>query len=428
MFKKLLDKKIKYNILSLVNISIAFLFTVLLGKEFGVGSQTDMYFYSLVIINFLGYFIQAVWEGVSPNYIKLKVHNHEQSVKLYSILLNNIIVGATIIIVLFYMLTGLDFFDLHEELKNYLNIFIFYLLFQNILYFNKTILNLEHFYASYYLVDLFIYSTASLYLLMFNVENIFLIAYLMIMTTAIAVLWQFYLIFIKLDFKYFFNFYEGWLIEIYKNSIKYKAGTMIYNVKDIIIVSFFTSLGEGSYSLYSYADKFASTVATIVNAPIVNIFITKVNYLIAYKHYHKIDHLIKNVLFQTLTLFLIASTLVYLLLPSLLKLFFNEAVSESDIGIIVNIFIYLLLFYFIIILESPYAKANIAFKLFNYMIYLNALFLLVFYMGFLIHQTYTIDYEVFLLILSAAQFSNLLLYYYKYRSIQRKNLKEGKIE
>ena len=419
LFKKLFDKKIKYNILSLLNITIGFLFTVLLGKEFGVGNETDIFFYSLVIINYLGLFIQSIWEAFTPNYISLKVDNQKQSIKLYSILLNNIIIGSSIIIMLYYIITSLQIFNISEQLKSYLNIYIFYILFQNILYYNKNVLNLERFYASYYLVDIFIYSTASLFLIFFDVESIVFIAYLMIVATGISVIWQFYLIFRVLNFKYSLIFYENWLNDIYKNSIKYKIGTMIYGVKDILLVSFFTGLGPGFYSLYSYADKFASTVAMIVNAPIVNIFITKVNYLVAQKRYSQINSLIKSVLTQTTVLFSVASLIVYLLLPSLLKLFFSEAMSENDILVINTIYMYLLLFHFIIILESPYAKTVIAFKLFNYMIFINAVFLLIFAIAYFIGNIYKIEYETFLLLLSVAQFSNLLLYYFKYRSTEK---------
>lgn len=419
LVKRLFDEKIKYNILSLLNITIGFLFTVLLGKEFGVGNETDIFFYSLVVINYLGLFIQSMWEGFTPNYISLKVDNQKKSIVLYSILLNNIIIGSSIIIVLYYIITSLQVFDISEQIRNYLNIYIFYILFQNILYYNKNVLNLERFYASYYLVDLFIYSTASLFLIFFDVKNIVFIAYLMIITTGISVIWQFYLIFRVLNFKYSLTLYESWVNEIYKNSIKYKVGTMIYGVKDIILVSFFTGLGSGFYSLYSYADKFASTVSMIVNAPIVNIFITKVNYLVAHNRYNQINNLVKSVLSQTTILFSIASLIVYLLLPSLLKLFFSESMSENDILIINNIYIYLLLFHFIIIIESPYAKTIIAFKLFNYMIFINAVFLLIFSIAYFISNVYIMDYRVFLILLSVAQFSNLILYYFKYKSTEK---------
>jgi len=417
--KKLFDKKIKYNILSLLNITIGFLFTVLLGKEFGVGNETDIFFYSLVVINYLGLFIQSIWEAFTPDYISLKVNNQERSIILYSILLNNIIIASSIIIVLYYAITSFQIFNMSEQLKNYLNIYIFYILFQNILYYNKNVLNLERFYASYYLVDIFVYSSASLFLIFFNVKNIVFIAYLMISTTAVAVIWQFYLLFKVLNFKYSLTFYENWLNEIYKNSIKYKIGTMIYGVKDIILASFFTGLGAGFYSLYSYADKFASTVSMIVNAPIVNIFITKVNYLVAHNYYNQIHNLIKHVLSQTIFLFSMASLAVYLLLPSLLKLFFSEAMNDNDILIINNIYLYLLLFHFIIIIESPYAKTIIAFKFFDYMIFINVVFLLIFSTAYFISNIYNIAYGEFLLLLSLAQFSNLILYYSKYRSTEK---------
>jgi len=422
LVKPLLNKKIKYNILSLLNIMIGFLFTVLLGKEFGVGNETDIFFYSLVIINYLGLFIQSIWEAFTPNYVSLKVDDPKQSMVLYSILLNNIVIGSAIIIGVYYLIINLPFFTISEHLKDYLNIYIFYILFQNVLYYNKNVLNLEHFYASYYIVDIFIYSTASLVLFFFNIKSIVYIAYLMITTTAVSVIWQFYLIFNILNFKYFLVFYESWLNEIYKNSIKYKIGTMIYGLKDIILVSFFTTLGTGFYSLYSYADKFASTVSMIVNAPIVNIFITKVNYLVAKNRYNQINNLIKNVLSQTTIFFSIASFIVYFLLPGLLKLFFSNTINENDILIITHIYMYLLLFNFIIIIESPYAKTIIAFKLFNYMIFINAVFLLIFSSAYFISTIYKMDYVIFLLFLSIAQLSNLVLYYSKYQ-VFRQNKK-----
>ena len=73
MIKNILNRNIQYNLLSLINVFIGFLFILYLGRKFG--AETDIYFLSMVIIGYLGYFIQAM----SPYYIEKKIKFYQMS-------------------------------------------------------------------------------------------------------------------------------------------------------------------------------------------------------------------------------------------------------------------------------------------------------------------------------------------------------------
>lgn len=422
MIKSLFNKNIKYNILSLINVFIGFLFILYLGRKFGAGTETDIYFLSMVIIGYLGYIVQSVWESMSPYYVEKKVKDKIESDRLYSILINDLIIVSLFVIGIYFIATSLFDFISNEQ-KNFFDVFIFYLLFQNILLFNKTILNLEHFYASYYLVDIFVYFILFFTIFYLIETEIIYIAYATLLATFLANLWQFYLIFKKIDINYSFIFYNKDLREVYKNSFKLKIGSLLYGSKDIIIASVFTTFGNGMYSLYSYANKFIGVIMQVINAPIVNIFLTKANYYVTEKQYDLLQNSIKKVLSQTIFLFLISVGLVYLTLPFILSILFGNKFNLEDILTIQSIFLVMSLFYFVVILESPFARLLSVFKLFSFGLIINFIFGLNINISFLLNRIYQLTYMEFLYLVIISQFFNLLLAYLRYKYFLRNKTK-----
>lgn len=412
LIKKILNKNIQYNLLSLVNVFIGFLFILYLGRKFGAGNETDIYFLSMVVIGYLGYFVQAVWEAMSPYYIELKIKDKIQSDKMYSILINNLGLVALVIIGMYFIFTS--WFDLLSlEQKAFLNVFIFYLLLQNILIFNKTILNLEHFYASYYLVDILVYFILFVTVIFFVTDNqISYLAYATLFGTFLAIVWQLYLIRKKLDIKYSIVLYDSNLFEIYKNSFKLKLGSLLYGSKDIVIASVFTSFGSGMYSLYSYANKFSGVILQVVNAPIVNIFATKANYHVANNRYDLLKNDIKIVLSQTITLFILSAGLTYYILPYLLSYLFGSKFSNEDIMTIQFIFLLMSIFSFVIVLQSPFGRLLSTFKQFNQTIMVNIIFASIMVLLYVIFKFSNLHYSFFLYGLIFSQLIQYLFIYY----------------
>ncbi|MCT7577400.1 MATE family efflux transporter [Aliarcobacter butzleri] len=410
MIKNMLNRNIQYNLLSLVNVFVGFLFILYLGRKFGAGNETDIYFLSIVIIGYLGYFIQAIWEAMSPYYIEKKIKDKVLSDELYSILLNDLILISLIIIGIYFFFTTV-FNILTLEQKNFIDVFIFYLIFQNILLFNKTILNLEHYYASFYLVDIFVYSVLFITIFFFIDSQIIYIAYVTVAATFLANVWQFYLIYKKLNIKYSFLFYNQNLREIYKNSFKLKLGSLLYGSKDIIIASVFTSFGSGMFSLYSYANKFAGVIIQVVNAPIINIFSTKATYNITNLKYNLLKTDIKKVLSQTIILFILSGSIVYFILPYMLSILFGDKFSKNDILTIQEIFIILMIFFLIWVAQTPYARILAISKKFNFLIFVDIVFIIFTSIFFLIFKIF-LSYQIFLFGLCISQFVQFYFVYF----------------
>lgn len=412
MLNKFLTKNIQYNILSLINVFIGFLFIVLLGRKFGAGLETDVYFYSIVVIVYLGHIAHSVWEAMSPYYIELKVDDEIKSYKLYSMLLNNLII-ISIFIIMFYFLCTSFFEILSPEKKIFLDVFIFYLLLQNIILINKTILNLEHYYASIYLVDIFLNLTLLLTILFFDDIKIISIAYVTIFSSVLILLFQFYILLFKLNIKWQMLLYDTSLNVIYKNSIKLKVGSLLYGSKDIMIASILTSYGTGFFTLYSYANKFLGVIIQVVNAPIVNIFTTKANYNVAKKQNAIIKNDLKIVLIQTLSLFIFSSLFTYFLLPVLLNYVFGDKFTKEDIDTIVSIFSILVLFFFIWTIQSPYGRLLAIFKMFNEGVKSNILFFIIVFLAYIIFVFIPYNYQYFLFVLIVAQSVQFIYIYIK---------------
>lgn len=415
IIQKIFARNIQYNILSLINVIIAFFFILLLGRHFGMSTNTDTYFFSIVIVTYLGFFVQAIWEAMRPYYMKLKLENRESANELYSILLNNLIILSFIVISLYFLITeNINFLTPNQ--KQFLDIFIFYILFQNILLLNKMTLNLEEHYASFYFVDILVYSINIIIVLFFLQNNILLIAYSTLFATFLANIWQFYLIFKKSNLKYYFKLYNNSMNEIYKNSTKVKIGALFYGMKDPLLATVFLSFGEGLYSLYSYANKFASSLFQITNGPVMNIYVTQLNNLVVKKSYLQINSLIKKVHFETLFLFMSSIILFYFFMPLFLNLFFGDKLTSEDLITIKSIFIYMSIFYIIIALEAPFAHTMGAFKLFNYSLFVNFVFFVFLLLLYIAFKFTNFQYQIYLIILISAQISNLILFVYKNKS------------
>jgi len=342
-------------LLSLISMLLVFFFLLLLGRHLGIGAGTDIYFVSVMVIAYLNNLIQSVWEAMQPYYIKLKVRNQQEASLLYSVLINRIVLFSILTITLYFFTTHY-FITLNSEQKDFLDIYIFIILFQNILLFNKKILNLEDQYVSYYIVDIFIYSINIITLLYFFTDDIKVVAYSMLISTALANSWQFYLIVKKASINYHFKLYLPYAKVIFKNSIKIKLSSILYTLKEPLFAIIFLSLGEGIYSLYNYAHKFAAAIFQVTNMPSINRYVTKINYLVAHKKYSHIENLIKNLLKVTLPLFLISTVSFYLIMPLFMQLTFGEKIDTDSIVILQSLFIYMSLFYLITMIEAPFAN------------------------------------------------------------------------
>ena len=407
-----MPKNFQHNLLAFISMLMIFLFLSLLSQHFGMGVKTDTYFFSLMILSYLSYFVQATWKATQPYYIKLKVEDEKSASLLYSTLLNRIIFFSLLIITLYFLITS-NIKILKTQQKDFLDIFIFYILLQNMLLFNKSILNLEKHFASFYLVDIIIYSINICILLLFLEDDITLLAYAMLIALSMALLWQFYLIFYKTSINYSFQKEHKDIQNIYKNSIKIELSSLLYGAKEPLLAMIFLSLGEGIYSIFNYAHKFSAAIFQISTTPSLNRFITKLHYLIAQEKYSTVNTQIGKILLETVPIFIVSSIVFYFLMPYSMPLFFSEILTTDNLKEMQFFYLYMTLFYLVLAIEAPFSNTISAFKLFNYQLKVNLLFFLFLVTLYLLFNLSSFVYYTYLLILVLAQVNNLLCYVYK---------------
>lgn len=168
--------------------------------------------------------------------------------------------------------------------SEFMDIFIFYVLLQNIYTYNKYILNIKGKYSLFYLLDIFIISFNLLAIYIASYNNILLLAYSTIFGTTIVILYQFILIFYKYRINYYFVFYLKIFKNVYLNSFNLKLGQVFYLSKDILISIYIQNLNiNGLYSLYTYAFKLVSLGFQVIQVPIFNKYVVKLSNLLKKK-------------------------------------------------------------------------------------------------------------------------------------------------
>ena len=104
--------------------------------------------------------------------------------------------------------------------------------------YNKKILNLEHRYASVYLVDTFIHVINLVVAILFVKHDATYIAF-STLASSLVVIWQLKKVFSLNNFKYKLIFYDKFLVkELFKNSFKLEISSILYSSKDVLIAQY----------------------------------------------------------------------------------------------------------------------------------------------------------------------------------------------
>lgn len=416
-------ESIHLNLISIANVGLGFMFIVMLGRKLGIGNETDIYFYSLVVVSYLEKFISVVWLAIKHYYVDFKVNDNEYLNDIYIILLNNIVISSLIIITIYYSITGY-FYIFSEDVRLFMNIFIFYILIHSIFLYNKKILNLEHQYISVYLVDSFVHVINLLTVIFFVREDAIFVAYSTLFATSIVVLWQLRYIFKLNNFRYKLIFYNDKVIkELFKNSFKLTISDVLYSSKDIFVVTIFSSFGSGILTLYSYANKFIGVISQVVTTPLENVYTAKVNEMLSKNKYKTSNSYTKKTIIKNTILFLLAILCTYLVLPYALTIMLGDQGTLANTQSIQQIFILLGIFSVLGVVELPFRKVLNVLRMFNLDIFKNLIFFVIISLGYIAIVRTESSYMFMIVCIIIGQLAKVLLSLrpYKQALSKRKN-------
>jgi peptidoglycan biosynthesis protein MviN/MurJ (putative lipid II flippase) len=409
-------KNIHLNFLSFVNVGLGFFFIILLGRKLGLGLQTDIYFFSLIIVAYLEQLVGVTWLAVKHYYAELKVNRPEVLNKTYIILLNNIFVSSFLIICTYFFVTR-NFNVLNEGVQQFMDVYIYMVMIHSVLTYNKKILNLEHSYASVYLVDIFVYGVNLLAVLFILEGEVLLLAYSTIFSSLLVVIWQQWRIFSLNNFRYHFVFYDEELTrEIFKSSLKLNASSILYGFKDIVVALVFTAAGSGIYSLYSYASKFVGAVSSIVCNPIENVYAAQISHIVAKRQFTDAIDSVRKVIVKTSLGIVLSCAFIYFWLPYILKTMITDGISIDQIDTVQYIFVILSAYSLLKAIELPFGKILNLLKLFNFGIFINFIYFVVVILGYYLVELNYVNTIGLLYLVIGGQCIKLFLQINKYRS------------
>lgn len=426
-FSSLLSRlsALRYNLLALGYVSLHFLFIALLGRLFGASSDTDVYFLAITILTYLGHVVQAVWEAWTPWYVERLKQDRALADRLYSMFTLWISAAALVLIGGFFLLRSLVDTGDNGALWRFLDVFIIFLLIQNLMVINKEYLSLHGHYALYYWVDILasVLKIGGL-VWMWQAPDVQLLAWVMLGAYGAGLVWQYAVIFGRLNTRFVWVWRSDADTTILFNSAKMKLGSLAYDSKEILIALVLTAAGPGIYSLFSYASKFAAVILEVVNAPIMNVYSARLTHAHEEKRYCDIPPLVRGALSQTVSLYVLGTLAVYMMMPWIMAVFFGDKFTPAQVDDMRWIFLLLSGYTLTIVLESPFARAVSLFRYYTYGMTLNFIFggLMLAGYGLLWLAGRADDFLLFLGVLVVAQLSNYLLYWRRYHAHLRPRL------
>lgn len=377
--------KLRYNFLALFKLSLGFIIYVFFIRLFGANYKIDAYFlaeamftaFRLIQLMFIEQFMYFYHD------IKNKNKNSAFDFYKFSIFLSLLI--GFISVLLLYLLS--DFivilfnFSLDEERKKVLleiwNILIIGSMFTLINYVNTKMLNAENRFSIPYVLE----SLPSLcivlvfiYMFVFRVYEIQLIAYAKVIGLSLTALLSFYFIWkegIPIGIKLFHNSAK----EFIKNSITMRFGHNIHNFLFIPITNnILSALPTGFASYYFYASKFVETANSLVVGPQFIVFQSKVSNAWYQNNKDKVLYLMKRYVLFTIPFFIIITLAIYILLPTFFSLL-GKTLSDNEVSTIGYIFLSLFLWHIIFSVESAFTIIGILSNNSKIFIITNTLFI-----------------------------------------------------
>ena len=401
-------KSLTLNVLALVAVAFGFLYNAFIGRVFGITRDLDMYFATYTLVTYAGIFSQIFYECFKAYYADMRVKSREDSDRLYSTLVNQTVLFSIFIILIFSLLAGpLAVYFLKEPgAVNIIRVMSFFILLQNLCIINRGILAMNFKFAASYVCDILIFVFGFLFILMFGKNwGVITLVYSLLLSYAAVLVIQYVLIFYLLKMKYYLQFKHATTLDILKGSILVKAGAVFYGLKDVIIGNILVGAGAGVYSTYSYANKFASAVNSVINAPSISVFTSEVNFMVSRKELNGLPKKIGTVLVKMIALFSLCAAATYVVIPWFAEFFMK--VNPGQSAAIQFTFVLLCIYFLAMTIDAPFSRTVSAFKKFGLVFITNTIFFVVF-LGVIMFTPHNATFSVISLI--AAQLSNVILY------------------
>ena len=366
------QETVKLSLITFLSIVGGFIFNLLLVRKFGPTQQLDCFFIVLTLYSWLALSNSLIASLYIPVFNEVKKSSLKESLAFadvamkWSVLISIFVVSIFLIFDNFIIKAIAPGFTgqgivLSKEISH---IVIFALIFNGIASTALLTLNALYCYSIPALTDLMdpVVNIAALFILV-PVLGIKAIAYSCLLLNFLdAGILLTYL-----------HFKTGWrptrrlnhpsLALLLNKSSKMTLNSFIWSLKDIIIRNIASRLGEGTVTIFSYAEKFTNIIIQATINPLTRVFYSRIAEWVSLSKWNDIKLLFDKALRINLSFGLFISACSIVFSPSLLRMFlFKSNFSLNNIHTLSIVFNIMLGYFIIVSLEFCFSRVIMALK------------------------------------------------------------------
>jgi putative peptidoglycan lipid II flippase len=360
------------NILNFVSIFLSVIFQILLIKSFGANLQTDAYYLTIGITQF----VNAIFLGITtdlfiPVYNEVKIKGKEESLKFTGAVFLLILFIGSFLAVIVYLIAPIlvkIFATGFTEEKvifsaNLIKILSITIVFSALNGLMIAALNANLFMMATYAAALTIPTLNNIALIFFSkTHGVNAIAF----SIVLGSIWNFF-------FLFFYHFKRvGWALSnpygnpdilcLIKKNFVIRSAHFINSLKAPLTTNVLSYFPLGYLTLFSYTDKILNILFKITNSPMLNILFVKASNFLVKNKFEEIKIALKSTLKGNLLLFICMLIPTMILFKKLFGVVFVNKLSSDEINIMYSLFLCLIPYYLTLSLELPYTNITIAMK------------------------------------------------------------------
>lgn len=407
------------SLLNLISVLLSLTFQILLVRFFGAHLETDVYYLSIAIIQFImGTFSGFIMDLYIPFYNEIKAKDEIKAKEfaggVFILMLIVSLIITTFIILLSPYIVKIFATGFNPEKINFTSKLVNILAVSLIFTFLTQIVNAT------LQANLFIFITYFTPVItpLFNILSLFLLSkkygiISIIYATVIGAFLTFFISFIylkrKLDFKFYSPFKNSHILSLLKQNIPLRAGNLLYQFAGPVTTNVLSYFPTGYITLYSYSKRILNILFRIVNSPIVHVLYIKATKFLPKNDLKELKAVLLGTLRSTIIFLIFALVPVLVLFERIFSILLGNKITINQLSIMHYLFLSLIPFYIVISFEIPFTQITIAMKKGVKILKINAMFLIL-YISVLLLSIKTLGVYAIPLAIFIAQAQNTALY------------------
>lgn len=360
------------NILNIVSIFLSVIFQILLIRSFGATLQTDAYFLTIGITQFINAIVIGLLTDLFiPVYNDIKIKGKAESLKFTGGIFLLVLIFSSVLAIVVYLIAPILIrifatgFTVEKVIfsANLIKILSVSIIFSSLNGLMISALNANLFMTITYVAAI------TNPLLNIGVLILFTKTYglnALVFSIVVGSILNFFLLFTyhskKVGWKFSNPCGNQDIIYLLKKNFVMRAAYIINGLKGPITTNVLSYFPIGYITLFSYTDKILNILFKVTNSPMLSLLFIKVSNFLANKNMSEIKNVVKSTIKSNYLLFICVLVPTIILFKKTFGNMFASQISPEKINIMFSLFLSMIPYYLILSFELPFTNITIAMK------------------------------------------------------------------